>query len=57
MFSGYVNAFSDVEENAEILLEDVIVYRESSGEELYRADAMYLSRKRDDITIELPKTP
>lgn len=54
MFTGYVRAFSDVEESAELILTDVIAYNETTGAELYRADRLYLSRKKDDLTIEFP---
>jgi hypothetical protein len=55
MFTGYVRAFSDVETNAELVLTDVIAYNEATGAKLYEADRMYLSRKKDDITIEFPR--
>jgi hypothetical protein len=54
MFSGYIRAFSEVEDVAELLLTNVIVYNEQTGQECYRADHIYLSRKKDDITVEFP---
>lgn len=57
MFSGYVLAFSDVEEVAELFLTQVIVYNECTGAELYRADSMYLSRPKDYLTVEFPRPP
>lgn len=57
MFSGYVLAFSDVEEVAELLLSQVIVYNEATGAELYKADYMYLSRPKDCLTVEIPNPP
>ncbi len=57
MFMGYVEAFSDVEEIAEILLSEVTVYNEVTGELLYQADRLYLSRKRDSLTVEFPNPP
>lgn len=54
MFSGYVRGFSDIEDPAELLLYEVTVYNETTGEELYKADRMYLSRKRDNLTVEFP---
>jgi len=53
MYQGYIQAFSDLDENAEILLTHVAVFQESTGNFLYEADRMYLSRKRDSITLEL----
>lgn len=52
MFQGRIEAFSDVEEHAELILEDVIVYNEATSEECYRAQRIYLARKREDITVE-----
>lgn len=57
MYAGYVEAFSDVEDVAELLLSHVIVYNEHTGEELYQADHMYLSRRRDNLTVEIPNPP
>lgn len=57
IFAGYIYAFSDEEESAELLLTQVIVYNEVTGEELYQAERMYLSRKIDDLTIEFPDVP
>jgi hypothetical protein len=57
MFSGYVLAFSDVEEVAELLLTQVVVYNETTGKELYRADNIYLSRPKDCLTVEIPNPP
>lgn len=57
MFSGYVRAFSDVEESAELVMTEVIVYNEKTGEELYRADRVYLARAKNNLTIEIPNTP
>lgn len=57
MFCGYIRGFSDVDEVGELLLTDVIVYNEVSGQELYRADAMYLGRKRECLTVEFPGLP
>ena len=53
MFQGYIRAFSDIEEGRkEVLLTEVTVYNETTGERLYEADHMYLARNRDNITIE-----
>jgi hypothetical protein len=54
MFQGYIRAFSDVEDPAEILLTQVSVYNEKTGELLYEADHVYLARDRADLTIEFP---
>ena len=54
MFQGYIRAFSDVEDPAELLLTRVCVYNEQTGKLLYEADHMYLARSRSDLTIEFP---
>ena len=55
MFDGWVRAFSDVESPRELLLFDVVVYNNTTGEELYKVDALYVSRADDDWTIEISK--
>jgi hypothetical protein len=57
MFQGYVRAFSDNEDPAEILLTEVCVYNEHSAELLYEADHIYLARPRGNLTIEFPIVP
>jgi uncharacterized membrane protein len=53
MFEGWVRSFSDIGDVRELLLRDVRVYRNSTGERQYEVGGLYISRKRDDITIEL----
>jgi hypothetical protein len=54
MFQGYIRAFSDVEDQAEIFLTQVCVYNETTGEKLYEADRMYLARDKSNLTVEFP---
>ena len=54
MFQGYIRAFSDIDDPAELLLTQVCVYNEQTGKLLYEADHLYLARSRSDLTIELP---
>lgn len=56
MYDGWVKAFSDNAREAELLMEDVSVYRNDSGDHLYDVDAQYLSLKRDKISIEIRRT-
>ena len=56
MYDGSVKAFSDNSKEAELLLENVSVYRNDSGEHLYDVDAQYLSLNRDKISIEIRST-
>ena len=57
ILDGWVQAFSDDSKDAEILLRDVSVYKNSTGERLYQIGAMYLSRNRQDISIECRTIP
>lgn len=52
ILDGWIQAFSDDSKDAEILLRDVSIYKNSTGEALYQVGAMYLSRNRQDISIE-----
>ena len=57
ILDGWVQAFSDDSKDAEILIRDVSVYKNSTGERLYQIGAMYLSRNRQDISIECRTIP
>jgi Family of unknown function (DUF6338) len=52
VFDGWVRAFSDDSENAQLFLRDVSVYRNSSEECLYQVGALYLARNLHDISVE-----
>lgn len=53
MYDGRVKTFSDNYKEAELLLTDVSVRRNDSGEDLYDVDAQYLSLNKDKISIEI----
>jgi hypothetical protein len=57
IYDGWVQAFSDDSKDAELLLRDVSIYKNSSGEKLYQVGAVYLSRQRDNISIECRTLP
>lgn len=60
IYDGWVQAFSDDSKDAELLLRDVSVYKNSSvgdAEKLYQVGAVYLSRNRDSISIECRTIP
>jgi hypothetical protein len=57
IFDGWVKAFSDDSKNAELLLRDVTVYKNSSGKLLYQVGALYISRDRNNISIEFRTIP
>ena len=53
MYDGSVKAFSDNSKDAELLLENVSVYKNDSGQHLYDINAQYLSLNKDKISIEI----
>jgi hypothetical protein len=56
MYEGWLNAFSDSTDALdEILLLDVKVYRNSSGELLYEIPAAYLNMERGKKIVEFPR--
>ena len=57
IYDGWVQAFSDDSKDAEMLLRDVSVYKNSTGEPLYQVGALYISRRREDISIECRTIP
>jgi hypothetical protein len=58
-YHGLVELFSENEEIREILLRNVrVYYNEGKADEimeLYQLNAVYLSRSKDDVLIEIPK--
>ncbi|ENB2044980.1 MULTISPECIES: hypothetical protein [Vibrio harveyi group] len=56
MYDGWVQAFSDNSKEAEVLLGDVKVYANDTGEYLYDVDSQYLSLDRSKIVIEMRKS-
>jgi hypothetical protein len=51
-YFGWVEAFSDSGKQRELLLREVSVYDNLTGDCIYKTEAMYLSRKEDDLTLE-----
>jgi len=49
-----ISTWSDSGLERELILYDASVYNNSTGEHLYDAQNIYLSRNKDDITIEVP---
>lgn len=52
IYDGWVQAFSDDSESAELLLRDVSIYKNDSGDRLYQVGMVYLCRNREEISIE-----
>lgn len=57
IYDGWVQAFSDDSKDAELLLRDVSIYKNDTGEPLYQSGAVYLSRSREKISIECRALP
>ena len=57
IYDGWVQAFSDDSKEAELLLRDVSVYKNKTGQPLYQIGGLYISRNREDITIECRTLP
>lgn len=53
-YHGLINSYSENDEIKEILLVDVVVYDYVTSKELYSLDKIYLSRAKENVTIELP---
>jgi len=54
MYVCWIEAYSDDgTEYDELLLRDVTVYKNSTAEKQYEVDEMYVSSKRENITIEI----
>jgi hypothetical protein len=51
-YYGWIQAWSDPYKERELLLREVDVFKTSTAEHLYTTDVLYLSRGRDDLTIE-----
>ena len=53
-YLGWVRAFSDPEQKRELILQEVDVYTNDTATYCYSTPVMYLARRRDDMTIEIP---
>lgn len=51
-YEGWLDAYSDTGDDAQLLLSDVRVYRSSIGGELYRTQRVYLSRDKNALVIK-----
>jgi len=56
IYQGKVRAFSDSFKEAEILLEDVLVFNNDTGEKLYHVDALYLTLETSNIEMQFYKS-
>jgi MFS family permease len=51
-FEGWVDAFAETYDVNELLLRDVRVYQSSTSKFLYEVGSVYVTRPKDDLTIE-----
>lgn len=56
MYDGWIQAFSDNSQEAEVLLGNVQVYKNDTGILLYEINSLYLSLDKSKIIIEVRKT-
>lgn len=54
LYYGYISVWSESEKIRELIITDVSVYDNISGDFLYNSNHIYISRNIDDITIEVP---
>jgi hypothetical protein len=54
-YDGWVEAFSDTYDENELFLRDVKVFKGTTAFLLYELDAVYITRHKDDLTIEIRK--
>lgn len=50
----YISTWSDSNEERELILSDVSVFSNITGDYLYSANHIYLGRKKDNLMIEVP---
>jgi hypothetical protein len=53
MYEGWIEYYSTELANNEVFLRDVKVYINSTGDELYSLDGLYLMKNQNDITLEI----
>ena len=55
VYYGWIQSYSESGQVRELLLRDVRVYKNKQATgEIYSADALYVSRNSDDLSIEIP---
>jgi hypothetical protein len=53
VYFGYISAYSEFGDERELIISDVSVFSNEDGKELYSVQSVYVSRDRDDLTIEI----
>lgn len=55
MYQGWVEAFSDTYDNNELFIREVTVYRNSTSEELYIMEGIYITKDQNNLILEFPR--
>lgn len=53
-YHGLIDSYSEQDSFCEIVLYDVVIYDNETGNKAYSLDKVYLSRPKEKMTIELP---
>ena len=54
MYYGWISIYSDYgNENDELILQNVVVYKNSTGELMYEVAEIYIAEKRENLRIEI----
>lgn len=54
VYFGHILAYSDSDKERELIIKDVDVFDNKTSEFQYKTPVIYISRSRDDLSIELP---
>ena len=54
IYYGTVSVYSDSEKQRELIMKDVQVYSNDSGNHLYNVPFLYFARQPDDLSLEIP---
>lgn len=57
VYYGYISKWSETDEERELVISSVSVFTNDSAKKLYEMDHIYISRAKDDLTIEIPSLP
>jgi len=56
MYQGWIQAYPDtLEEETGLYLNDVVVFKNSTGEELYRTDGLFISRNKEELIFDFQR--
>jgi hypothetical protein len=55
-YYGFARYYSDSDKERELVLEEVDVYNNDTGEKLYEMKAVYLSLNKGDVSVQIPVT-